>query len=67
MVNTKITIRQAINQVSDREWTNHKNGKGSIKNAQVFEKYYGHESLLNHLATEDVRNFKHHCRSRTEL
>ena len=48
MVNTKITIRQAINQVSEREWTNHKNGKGSIKNAQVFEKYYGHESLLNH-------------------
>ena len=51
MVNTKITIRQAINQVSDKEWTNHKNGKGSIKNAQVFEKYYGHENLLNHLAT----------------
>ena len=24
MVNTKITIRQAINQVSDREWTNQK-------------------------------------------
>ena len=66
MVNTKITIRQAINQVSDKEWTNHKNGKGSIKNAQVFEKYYGHESLLNHLATEDVRNFKHHCRSTLE-
>ena len=66
MVNTKITIRQAINQVSDKEWTNHKNGKGSIKNAQVFEKYYGHENLLNHLATEDVRNFKHHCRSTLE-
>ena len=38
----KINIQQAIDQVQIENWSNQKNGKGSIKkNAQVFEKYYG--------------------------
>lgn len=63
MLNTRITIRQAITKVSDMEWINQKNGVLSIKNAEVFATFYGFENLLNELATENVREFKTHCRS----
>ena len=62
---TRITVRQAIENVSNMDWIRQKNGVLSIKNAEVFAKFYGFENLLNDLATEDVRTFKHHCR--TEL
>ena len=63
--NTRITVRQAIENVSNMDWIRQKNGVLSIKNAEVFAKFYGFENHLNDLATEDVRTFKHHCR--TEL
>ena len=59
----KINIQQAIDQVDEKYWTNQKNGKLTKKNAQVFEKYYGLNKLLNDVATEDVRNFKVHCKN----
>ena len=63
--NTRITVRQAITRVSDMDWIRQKNGILSIKNAEVFATFYGFENYLNDLATENVRDFKHHCR--TEL
>jgi len=47
------------------DWIRQKNGVLSIKNAEVFAVFYGFDNHLNDLATEDVRNFKHHCK--TEL
>tara|TARA_R100000951_G_scaffold113021_1_gene114330 strand:- start:24 stop:887 length:864 start_codon:yes stop_codon:yes gene_type:complete len=63
MLNTRITLRQAITKVSDMEWINQKNGVLSIKNAEVFATFYGFENLLNELATENVREFKTHCKT----
>lgn len=59
--NTRITVRQAITKVSDMDWSRQKNGVLSIKNAEVFGMFYGFENLLNEIATENVREFKHHC------
>ena len=59
--NTRITIRHAITKVSDMEWSRQKNGVLSIKNAEVFGTFYGFENLLNEIATENVREFKHYC------
>ena len=61
--NTRITVRQAITKVSDMDWSRQKNGVLSIKNAEVFGMFYGFENLLNEIATENVREFKHHCRT----
>lgn len=63
MLDTRITVRQAITQVSDMDWIRQKNGILSIKNAEVFGSYYGFENLLNDLATQNVREFKHFCRT----
>ena len=59
--NTRITVRHAITKVSDMEWSRQKNGVLSIKNAEVFGAFYGFENLLNEIATENVREFKHYC------
>jgi integrase len=66
MLNTKITLETAITKVSNLEWLNQKNGKLSIKNAEVFAKFYGFQSILNELATENVREFKTHCKGKLE-
>tara|TARA_R110002072_G_scaffold71981_2_gene172486 strand:- start:879 stop:1742 length:864 start_codon:yes stop_codon:yes gene_type:complete len=63
MLDRKITVRQAIGQVYDMEWSRHKNGIGSVKNAEVFGQFYGFENILNECATENVRLFKHHCKA----
>ena len=39
MLDRKITVRQAIGQVYDMEWSRHKNGIGSVKNAEVFGQF----------------------------
>jgi len=59
----KINIQQAIDQVDEKYWSNQKNGKLTKKNAKVFGKYYGLNKLLNDVATENVRNFKVHCKN----
>tara|TARA_R100001463_G_scaffold32082_1_gene72100 strand:- start:15698 stop:16540 length:843 start_codon:yes stop_codon:yes gene_type:complete len=66
MLNTKITLETAITKVSNLEWLNQKNGKLSIKNAEVFAKFYGFKNILNELATENVREFKTHCKGKLE-
>ena len=65
MPDTRITVRQAISKVSEMDWISQKNGVLSIKNAEVFGSFYGFENFLNDLATENVRSFKHFCK--TEL
>jgi integrase len=65
MPDARITVRQAISKVSEMDWISQKNGVLSIKNAEVFGSFYGFENFLNDLATENVRSFKHFCK--TEL
>ena len=63
MLNTRITVREAIVKVSTQEWSRQKNGTLSIKNAERFGLFYGLDNFMNDLATENVRDFKHHCRT----
>jgi len=63
MLNTRITVRQAIVKVSTMEWLNQKNGALSIKNAERFALFYGFDNFMNDVATENVREFKHHCKT----
>ena len=63
MLNTRITVREAIVKVSTQEWSRQKNGTLSIKNAERFGLFYGLDNFMNDLATENVREFKHHCRT----
>ena len=63
LFNTKITVKEAISKVSTQEWLNQKNGTNSIKNAEKFGLFYGFNNLINDLATENVRDFKHHCKT----
>lgn len=63
MLNTRITVRKAIITVSDMEWSKQKNGVLSIKNAEVFGRFYGFDNMLNDVATENVRLFKSYCKS----
>ena len=63
LFNTKITVKEAISKVSTQQWLNQKNGTNSIKNAEKFGLFYGLNNLMNDLATENVRDFKHHCKT----
>ena len=58
MLNTRITVREAIVKVSTQEWSRQKNGTLSIKNAERFGLFYGLDNFMNDLATENVRDFR---------
>ena len=55
---TTIPVIQAVNDVWDTSWKFHKNGKGSMQNANVFVKWYGFNSLVNDISTDTIRRFK---------
>jgi integrase len=59
---TTIPVIQAVNDVWDTSWKFHKNGKGSMQNANVFVKWYGFNSLVNDISTDTIRRFKAYCR-----
>lgn len=59
---THISVQQAIEKVWQSEWKDQKDGIQSRKNALVFAEYYGLNSTLNKLSTEDIRLYKAHCR-----
>ena len=59
-----IDVKTAIDKVNEIEWSKQKNGKLSMRNARVFGKFYGFQNFLNDLATDDVREFKNHCRTK---
>ena len=63
MLDRKVTVQQAITEVYDMEWSRQKNGVLSVKNAEVFGQFYGLDNSLNEVATENVRQFKHFCKS----
>ena len=64
MTNNTITVNKAIEMVATREWVAQKNGKASIKNAQVFGSWYGLDQYLNEVSTDTMREFKFHCRDK---
>ena len=41
MLDRTVTVQQAITEVYDMEWSRQKNGVLSVKNAEVFGKFYG--------------------------
>ncbi len=63
MLDRTVTVQQAITEVYDMEWSRQKNGVLSVKNAEVFGNFYGLDNSLNEVATENVRQFKHFCKS----
>jgi len=57
-----ISLDTAIQQVYNLEWRVQKDGKKSRKHALTFAEYYGLNSNLNDLSTEDVRLYKTYLR-----
>jgi integrase len=64
MLNTKVTLKEAIEKVWTMEWANQKDGKNSKSNVTVFANWFGYDQYVNTVSTETMREFKFHCKSK---
>tara|TARA_Y100000361_G_C11146204_1_gene338177 strand:- start:884 stop:1726 length:843 start_codon:yes stop_codon:yes gene_type:complete len=53
-----ITVKDAIDKVNTMEWSRQKDGYNSLRNANVFKKYYGAYRFMNDVSTDTIREYK---------
>lgn len=59
MPTNMITVEDAINKVNIMEWSTQKDGYNSLRNAKVFQNYYGSANYMNDVSTDTVREYKY--------
>jgi len=64
MLNTKVTLKEAVEKVWIMEWSSQKDGKNSLRNMDVFSKWFGIDQTVNNVSTETVREFKFYCKDK---